>query len=82
MQMNETEITCQLCYPNPCTDRVKIYPAHKTKQSKCPTKKNAREFVHREMKHKIKLSNTQRVSYFIDRCLPFFLFVIALSVFL
>jgi hypothetical protein len=39
MQMNETEITGQLCYPNPCTDRVKIYPAHQTKQSKCPTKK-------------------------------------------
>ena len=61
MQMNETEITGQLCYPNPCTDRVKIYPAHQTKQSKCPTKKNAREFIHSEMKHKIKPSNTQRV---------------------
>ena len=39
MQMNETEITGQLCYPNPCTDRVNIYPAHQTKQSKCPTEK-------------------------------------------
>ena len=61
MQMNETEITGQPCYPNPCTDRVKIHPAHKTTQSKCPTKINAREFIHSERKHKIKLSNTQRV---------------------
>ena len=49
MQMNKTEITGQLCYSNPCTDRVKIYPAHKTKQSKCPTKINAREFIHSEI---------------------------------
>ena len=39
MQMNETEIAGQLFYSNPCTDRIKINPAHKTKQSKCPTKK-------------------------------------------
>ena len=78
MQMNETEITGQLCYPNPWTDRVKIYPAHKTIQSKCHTYKNAKEFIHTEMKHKNKFSNTQRVSYFIDRFLPFFLFAIIL----